>query len=152
MRRAARYLSWLAALIMAVAWVGDVNEMEAFAFQQDRTFRNVSGLVVMGIILFQWGLTLGRTVFQRSGSQWGAWIDWHLRSAVLLPFAVLAHSIQLGWGLLALLPLSLLAAAHFGSQLEGDAALRRHLKYHIGLSALTMALALVHAWTVLVFN
>lgn len=152
MRIAARYLSWLVALIMAAAWAGGVNEIEAFAFQKDRTFRNISGLVVMGIILFQWGLTLGRTVFQRTGSQWGSWIDWHLRSAIVLPVAVLVHSIALGWGLLALLPLSLLAAAHFGSLLHGNNALRQHLKYHIGLSALTLALALVHAYTVLVFN
>jgi len=152
MRKAARYLSWLTAIIMFVAWLGGADDLEAFAFQQDRDFRNVSGLVVMGIILFQWGLTLGRTVFQRTGSQWGSWINWHLRSAIVLPLAVMVHSIALGWGLLALLPLCLLAAAHFGSLLEGDVALRHHLKYHIALSAATLALALVHAWTVLVFN
>ena len=152
MRRAARYLSWMAAFIMCAAWLGSVDEMKSFAFQKDRTFRNVSGLVVMGIILFQWGLTLGRTIFQRTGSRWGSWIKWHLRSAIILPFAVLAHSIALGWGLLALLPLSIMAAAHFGSHLDGDHSIRQGLKFHIGFSALTLALALVHAWTVLVFN
>lgn len=104
MREASRYLTWLTAGIMLVAWVLNVDQMESLAFQRERDYRNISGLVVMGLVLFQWGLTLGRTVFQRSGSQWSGWVDWHLRSALVLPFAMLAHSIAYGWGLLILLP------------------------------------------------
>ena len=152
MRKASRYLTWMAAIAMALGWYCGWDQLDAFRFQSDRTFRNISGLAVAGIILFQWGLTLGRTVFQRNGSQWGGWINWHLRSAIVMPLAVLVHSISLGWGLLALLPITLLATAHFGSLLEGEAAIRKHLKYHIALSAVTLALTVVHAWTVLVFN
>ena len=137
---------------MLVAWVLNVDQMESLAFQRERDYRNISGLVVMGLVLFQWGLTLGRTVFQRSGSQWSGWVDWHLRSALVLPFAMLAHSIAYGWGLLILLPLSLLAAAHFGSMLNDEVALRKNLKYHIAFSALTLALTVAHAVTVLTFN
>ena len=152
MRRLARILTGLAAATMVLGWWFEVDQMEAFLFQHNRNFRNISGLVLAGLIVFQWCLTLGRTVFQRNGSQWGRWIEWHLRSAILLPVGVVVHSISLGWGLLALLPVSLLAAAYFGSLLEGDAAIRKHLKLHIGLSALTLGLTAVHAWTVLMFN
>lgn len=152
MRKAIRLLAWFTALIMGVAWLVGAEYWPEFAFQSDRNYRNISGLVLMGIILFQWSLTLGRTVFQRTGSQWGGWIDWHLKSALILPPAILAHSITYGWGLLALLPLVLLGSAHFGSLLQGEAAIRKNLKYHIGLSAITLALAVVHAVTVLIFN
>jgi hypothetical protein len=111
-----------------------------------------TGIIIMMLVLFQWGLTLGRVIFQRTGSQWGRWIDWHLRVAILLPIAVLAHSLTLGWGLLAALPLSLLGAAHFGSLMNGHDKIKEYLPYHVGLSALTLALALVHTYTVLIFR
>jgi len=152
MRAASRYLIWCVATLMLVAWFLNWDQLEALAFQRDRTFRNISGIAVMTLILFQWTLTLGRTVFQKSGSQWGNWIDWHLRISLLLPLAVLVHSIAIGWGLLALLPLALLASGHFGSMLEGEANIRKNLPYHIGLSVATLVMALAHAATVLMFN
>ena len=99
MRAASRYLIWLTAALMLLAWLLHWDDMEAFAFQRDRNFRNISGAVVLTLILVQWTLTLGRTVFQRSGSQWGNWINWHLRVSLLLPQAVLAHAIAtaLAW-------------------------------------------------------
>ena len=152
MRAASRYLVWGVTAVMLLAWIMDWNEWEALAFQQDRKFRNISGTVVMTLILFQWTLTLGRTVFQKSGSQWGKWINWHLRISMVLPFTLLAHSITIGWGLLALLPLTLLASGHFGSLLEGETNLKKHLPYHIGLSVATLVMALAHVATVLMFN
>lgn len=152
MQRISKYIVWATALVMLTSWALGLNELEALAFQKDRTYRNISGLACMGVILFQWSLTLGRVVFQRSGSQWGKWIDWHLRSALILPILVLVHSISLGWGLLAVLPLTLLAAGHFGSLLEGEHSISKNLPYHIGLSVLTLLLTVVHAITVLTFN
>ena len=152
MRAASRYLVWCVAALMLVAWLLNCDQLEAFAFQRERKFRNISGIAVMTLILFQWSLTLGRTVFQKSGSQWGKWIDWHLRISLLLPLAVLVHSIAIGWGLLALLPLALLASGHFGSMLEGEENIRKHLPYHIGLSVATLVMALAHVSTVLMFN
>jgi len=152
MRAASRYLIWLTAALMLLAWLLHWEDMEAFAFQRDRNFRNISGAVVLTLILLQWTLTLGRTVFQRSGSQWGDWINWHLRVSLLLPLAVLAHSIAIGWGLLALLPLTLLTSGHFGSLLEGEDNIKKHLPYHIGLSVATLVMALAHTATVLMFN
>ena len=152
MRAASRYLIWITASVMLLAWILNLDQLEALSFQKDRDFRNISGIIVMALILFQWSLTLGRTVFQRSGSQWGKWSDWHIRASLLLPFSVLAHSISIGWGLLAILPLTLLASGHFGSMLEGEPNIKKSLPYHIGLSVATLVMALVHATTVLLFN
>lgn len=82
----------------------------------------------------------------------GKLINWHLRVSLLLPLAVLAHSIAIGWGLLALLPLTLLTSGHFGSLLEGEDNIKKHLPYHIGLSVATLVMALAHTATVLIFN
>ena len=152
MRRAVRYLSWAMALWLCLAWLMDLAELDALAFQQGRIFRNVTGVVVLGLVLFQWTLTLGRTVFQKAGSAWTQWVDWHLRIALILPLALVAHSVQLGWGLLAVLPLTLLAASHFGSLLEGQEKTNRYLIHHIVLSALTLSMALVHACSVIWYN
>ena len=54
--------------------------------------------------------------------------------------------------MLALLPLTLLASSHFGTLLEGNQKTQQYLIYHIILSALTMAMALVHAYTVVFYN
>lgn len=152
MKKAVRYISWAAALWLCLAWLLHADELPEFQFQKGRTFRNVTGIIVLGMLFFQWGLTLGRTVFQRSGSEWSQWVNWHLRIALVLPFAVIGHSIQLGWGILALLPLTLLASSHFGTLLEGNQKTQQYLIYHIILSALTMAMALVHAYTVVFYN
>lgn len=152
MRRTTRYIIWCTTAVMLLATAAGAAEFDAFSFQRGRDFRNISGLLVMGVIAFQWCLTLGRVVFQRSGSRWERWVRWHLRSAIALPLLVLLHSVALGWGLLALLPLVLLAAGHFGTSLEGEEKLKKNLPYHIALSALTLVLAVVHAITVLTFN
>ena len=55
-------------------------------------------------------------------------------------------------GLLALLPLSLIAGSQFGPFLDGEASLRRFLAYHVGFSALTLALALVHLYSVVMYR
>ena len=55
-------------------------------------------------------------------------------------------------GLLALLPLSLIAGSQFGTFLDGKASLRRFLAYHVGFSALTLALALVHLYSVVMYR
>ena len=75
-----------------------------------------------------------------------------MRIALILPFAVLAHSVQLGWGMLGVLPLTLLVSGHFGTLLEGENLTKRYLPFHIILSALTMAMALVHACSVVMYN
>nr|MCH1582466.1 hypothetical protein [Flavobacteriales bacterium] len=152
MRRTTRYILWLTTATMLLATAVGAAEFEAFSFQKDRDFRNISGLVTAGVILFQWCLTLGRAVFQRAGSRWDRWVRWHLRSAIALPLLLLLHSIALGWGLLALLPLALLMAGHFGTMLDDKERLKTYLPYHIALSALTLVLAIVHAITVLTFN
>lgn len=152
MRRLSRYLTWIAAFILVSGSILGLDDWELLEFQSQDAYQVTTGIVIMVLVLFQWGLTLGRVIFQRTGSQWGRWIDWHLRSAVLLPFALLAHSLTLGWGILAALPLSLLGAAHFGSLMNGHDKIKEYLPYHVGLSALTLALALIHAYTVLIFR
>ena len=140
MRRLSRYLTWIAAFILVSGSILGLDDWELLEFQSQDAYQVTTGIVIMVLVLFQWGLTLGRVIFQRTGSQWGRWIDWHLRSAVLLPFALLAHSLTLGWGILAALPLSLLGAAHFGSLMNGHDKIKEYLPYHVGLSALTLSL------------
>ena len=152
MRRWSRYLTWMAAGILIASTAMGAEDWDLLSFQMDNAYRVASGILIMSLILFQWGLTLGRVIFQRTGSQWGRWIDWHLRSAILLPLALLAHSLTLGWGLLGALPLMLLGAAHFGSLMNGHEKIKEYLPYHVGLSALTLALALIHIYMVLMFR
>jgi hypothetical protein len=152
MKPAIRYIGALVVIWFGLAWHFDAALWSVFEFQLNPRYRNWSGAIVMAMLVFQWGLTLGRSIFQKSGSQWGRWIDWHLRIALILPFAVLAHSVQLGWGMLGVLPLALLASGHFGTLLEGENLTKKYLPFHIILAALTMAMALVHAYSVVMYN
>lgn len=152
MRKWARYLSAMTLLVMVLGTAIGWDRWDLLDFQRDDRFRIISGIGIMGLVLFQWGLTLGRVIFQKTGSQWGRWIDWHLRTAVILPFALLLHSSRLGWGLLGALPVALLGAAWFGSFMHGQDKTRQFLPYHVTLSALTLAMALVHTYSVLIFR
>ena len=152
MKRAVRGLGWMAGGVLLIGWWTGMDTWEALAFQRIPAYRNASGAFLLSLILFQWGLSLGRAVFQKSGSRWGRWVNWHVRISLILPWALLAHSVSLGWGLLALLPLSLLAGSHFGTLLDGPQSLRRFLAYHVGFSALTLALALVHLYSVVMYR
>ena len=152
MKQFARVSSLLAAMIMVSAAVLKMPDWELLSFQRDPLYRNWSGGIVLAMILFQWGLTLGRAVFRRKGGAWNRWVDWHLRIAVVLPVAVLAHSIAIGFGLLAMLPLALLSASYFGTRLDGAHEMDRFLRYHVILSALTLAMSLVHLHTVVWFR
>ena len=102
------------------------------------------------------GIPEFNTISAASGSTqqlyWGRWVDWHLGSALALPFAILAHGVRWGWGLLFLLPLSLLAAGHFGSLLDTTDRTRKFLPYHIAFSALAFALTLVHLYTAVMYR
>jgi len=152
MKRMTRWFGWAAALVIVVGWWVEADAWDAFAFQRQPLYRNASGGLLLGLILFQWGLSLGRAVFQKTGSRWSRWVDWHLRISLLLPWALVAHSISLGWGLLALLPLSFIAGSQFGSLLDGEASIRRFLAWHVGFSALTLALAFVHLYSVVMYR
>lgn len=152
MRRWSRYFTVAVLVIMILGSCVGWNHWDIMRFQQEDSFQVGSGIVIMAMVLFQWGLTLGRVIFQKTGSDWGRWIDWHLRIALVLPLALLLHSSRLGWGLLGVLPLALLGASWFGSFMQGHARIRQFLPYHIGLSALTLALALVHTYSVLMYR
>lgn len=152
MKKAARILGWITALLLTLGWALDAQEWAAFEVQRDVQYRMVSGFVLFGLILFQWSLSLGRVVFQKTGSDWGRWVDWHLGSALALPFAILAHGVRWGWGMLFLLPVSLLAAGHFGSLLDTTDRTRKYLPYHIAFSALALALTLVHLYTAVMYR
>lgn len=152
MKKAARILGWITALLLTLGWALDAENWPTLALQQDWRYRMVSGFVLFGLILFQWTLSLARVVFQKSGSDWGKWVDWHLGSALALPLAILAHGVSWGWGLLFILPLSLLAAGHFGSLLDTTDRTRTFLPYHIAFSALALALSLVHLYTAVMYR
>lgn len=152
MKQVTRWSGWAVGLLIIAGWAVGADTWDLFAFQRDPVYRNLSGSALLALILLQWGLSLGRAIFKKTGSRWSRWVDWHVGISMLLPWALVAHSIALGWGLLALLPLSLLAGSQFGTFLEGELSMKRFLAWHVGFSALTLALALVHLYAVVMYR
>jgi hypothetical protein len=137
----------LAALVLGslAGWTG-------LPMHLDPTTRLVTGSLTAGLIAAQWALTLGRTTFQRSGRSWDRWVATHRALGYALPAAVWAHTAHLGYGLLAILPLSLLSAALLGTALDTEAGKRRFLSAHIVLAGLTAAATAVHLYMVIAYN
>ena len=129
---------------------GSLTGWSGFAGQFDPTYRAVSGIAVASLIAGQWALTLGRTVFERTGRSWDRWVQVHHLIGLVLPLAVWAHSPHFGYGLLAALPLALFASAWFGTRLS--AGQQRWLPWHVGLAGLTAAMTLVHLYMVVAYN
>ncbi|MGB0510601.1 MAG: hypothetical protein ACPGGB_06735, partial [Flavobacteriales bacterium] len=71
MKRAVRGLGWMAGAVLLIGWWAGMDTWEALSFQRIPAYRNASGAFLLSLILFQWGLSLGRAVFQKTGSRWG---------------------------------------------------------------------------------
>ena len=121
-------------------------------FQQDEAFRNWTGSVLLVSILAQWALSLGRLIYQRQGAQWDDWVEVHQALAWAVPLLALVHSVQLGYGLLGLLPLALFASLVFGSWVSLKEEGRKWLPYHLIFAAVTLAGSLIHLWRVVYFR
>ena len=69
-----------------------------------------------------------------------------------VPLLALVHSLQLGYGLLGLLPLALFASLVFGSWVSLKEGGRKWLPYHLIFAAVTLAGSLMHLWRVVYFR
>ena len=147
-----RALTLVNGAALAALVAGSLAGWSGLPLHLDPTARLVTGSLTAGLIAAQWALTLGRTTFERSGRSWDRWVTTHRALGFALPAAVWAHSAHLGYGLLAVLPLSLFAAALLGTRLDTDAGKRRFLTLHILLAGLTAAATAVHLYMVFAYN
>lgn len=137
---------------LAALLAGSLTGWSGFAVHTHPTARLVTGSATALLVAAQWALTLGRTTFRRTGRSWDRWVATHRALGLALPAAVLAHCASFGYGLLAVLPLSLLAAALTGTRLDTEAGKRRFLTAHILLAGATAAATLVHLYMVVAYN
>lgn len=147
-----RWLIWVTLLVMAVATFFDWRNADWLRIQSEERFRWISGLALWALILFQWGLSLGRLVYRAKASKWDDWVEIHQNVAMALPLALLIHSIQFGYGMLAILPCSLLLALLFGWHLSTSDSPRKWLTWHVFLSAITLGCSIVHLWRVVFYS
>ncbi|MGB1074930.1 MAG: hypothetical protein ACPGYK_01990 [Flavobacteriales bacterium] len=120
-----------------------------FPLAQKPIWKFTTGFAAAGIIGAQWALTLVRMVFQAHGVQWDRWVRVHRSLGLVLPLAVMAHAQSLGYGLLAILPLALFAAAWTGTQLRKTvSAVDGVIRWHIFLSAITLGSLITHLYMV----
>lgn len=148
MKRATRILT---IICVSALFLGTFVFDTTPALWQHPQWKIWTGLFASGLILAQWSLTLGRMVFQATGTRWLRWVTVHKWLGLLLPVALLAHALTLGYGLLAVLPLTLLAAGWLGTGLGEQPSLQA-LRWHIILSAMTLAMMIVHIYVTTFYN
>lgn len=147
-------LAWIWVCLMGLL-IGTVLSKFGFIdvdFQQHAAFRNWTGSALLFSILAQWALSIGRLVYQKQGAQWDDWVEVHQALAWVVPLLALVHSLQLGYGLLGFLPLTLFASLVFGSWVSLKEEGRKWLPYHLIFAAVTLAGSLMHLWRVVYFR
>ena len=145
-------LTWGAFTLLVLGTILNWSESEWLAVQQTELFRNVSGVVLFGLMLSQWGLSVGRLVYRASGPRWERWVSVHQLVALTLPIALCVHSLALGYGLLAVLPVLFLTALVLGLRLVGETVMKPWLPMHLVFSGLTLGATLVHIWRVVFYR
>lgn len=120
--------------------------------QQRPEVRNWTGAFLLLALLAQWALSIGRIVYQAQGARWDSWVVVHQSLAWLVPFLMLSHFLHLGYGMLALLPLTMFGAMIAGLWVSLKADGRKWLPYHLVLSAISLAGSLVHLWRVVCYR
>lgn len=148
MKNATRFTAILAGVILIAGTFMPTN-LPTLWLRED--WKIGSGLFATSLILAQWALTLGRMVFQTTGTRWQRWVNVHKWLGLFLPLALLAHALTLGYGLLAILPLTLLGATWLGAGL-GASPNPKSLRMHIILSAMTLAMMFVHIYVTTFYN
>lgn len=148
MKRATRLLTLISA---SVLFLGTFAIDETPELWQNPQWKIWTGLFTTALILAQWSLTLGRMVFQATGSRWLRRVAVHKWLGLLLPVALLAHALTLGYGLLIVLPLAMLGAGWLGAGL-GEKPNPQALRWHVILSAMTLAMMLVHIYVTTFYN
>ena len=149
-----RQLAWIWVCLMTLL-IGTVLSQFGvidMGFQQGEVYRNWTGSLLLVSILAQWALSIGRLIYQKQGAQWDDWVEVHQALAWAVPLLALIHSLQLGYGLLGFLPLSLFASLVFGSWVSLKEQGRKWLPYHLIFAAMTLAGSLMHLCRVIYFR
>lgn len=120
--------------------------------QQRPEVRNWTGGLLLAALLAQWTLSIGRIVYKAQGARWDVWVEVHQWLAWLVPMSMLSHSLHLGYGMLAVLPLTMFGAMLAGLWVSLKADGRKWLPYHLVLSAMSLAGSLVHLWRVVCYR
>ena len=137
-------------MILGTIWT-QMTEWE-WAFQQRPEVRNWTGGLLLAAMLMQWTLSIGRIVYRAQGARWDVWVEVHQSMAWLVPMLMLSHSIHLGYGMLAVLPLTLFGAMLAGLWISLKEDGRKWLPYHLVLSAMSLAGSMVHLWRVVCYR
>ena len=144
--------TWFAVILVGTCTVFQVSHLDILTFQRGAVYRNISGSVLLLLMLLQWTLSIGRMVYRSTGAQWERWVDFHHLIALWLPVAAIAHFVGLGYGLLAALPVFLFVSLVSGLMLSSEASRQRWLPYHLIFSALTLGSSFIHLWRVIAFR
>ena len=149
-----RQLAWIWVCLMSLLIATVLSQFGVIdmGFQQGEVYRNWTGSLLLVSILAQWALSIGRLIYQKQGAQWDDWVEVHQALAWAVPLLALIHSLQLGYGLLGFLPLSLFASLVFGSWVSLKEQGRKWLPYHLIFAAMTLAGSLMHLCRVIYFR
>ena len=116
--------------------------------QTNDLYKYATGCLLLAYVGWQWYLFIARQ--RRMRIQ--AWLIWHQRSGVLAPVLFYIHSVHIGYGYLAALSwvffanILLGAASPVGVRLRSRAYTALWTIAHILFAALTLLLALFHAY------
>ena len=127
------------------------------AIQNDGTYKVVTGVLLLLLILLQWGLTFAR-VTKLTSAQCEMTLSFHKWSGAISPLLLYIHSIKLGNGYLAILTLTFIANLVLGFLNIGKNK-SIHTRYfqtwvllHSVFSVVVLVLTFFHIWVVLYFE
>ena len=129
-------------------------------WQQDRTFKNITGIIFLSLLLSQWILSISRTVYKTEGKAWLRIKEVHLMVGMLTLIIAFLHAWNLGFGMLFFLMgmfiLNTLVSSVYTLKSEGVLLNNRNLHFllpsHIIFSVAVTLLSLMHWWLVMTFN
>ena len=128
------------------------------SWQLDDSYKTWTGLILFGLILFQWYLSLMRVKKDFNSDKKEFYTNIHKWVGVFLPLAFYIHSTNIGYGILGLLSFVFLLNIGIGF-LNTEGNLDKNPKYykwwlasHIILSVAIVAFTLIHIWIVFFYN
>ncbi|MEJ7646094.1 MAG: hypothetical protein WKF87_15980 [Chryseolinea sp.] len=133
-------------------------ESQAFVtFQNDGTYKLVTGLLLLLLILTQWGLTFAR-VTKLTSAKCEMTLSFHKWSGAISPLLLFIHSIKIGNGYLAILTLTFITNLVLGFLSIGKSK-PIHIRYfqtwvllHSVFSVVVLVLTFFHIWVVVYFE
>lgn len=124
-------------------------------WQEDEAYKLATGVGLMGLLAFQWLLSLSRV------KRWSRLArdvyTWHQLAGVVAPLLLFLHTHQFGYGSVLVLSAVFLSNNVLGFCLVANprwpkALLSSGIVVHVALSLLVVALAGYHGWTALYYD